>query len=125
MSIRSHRRLLSFVLACLFVLPSIGFAAPIESTRTQPENGSVTDKPIRSLRIWFDTAPVVDESEVSISGPVEATKAVGTHTMGENDLMVRISGPMPDGEYTVRWKAAGEDGESNEGSFTFTVKRAE
>jgi methionine-rich copper-binding protein CopC len=37
--------------------------------------------------------------------------------------MARLSGPMPDGEYTLHWKTSDSEGEESEGAFTFTVKR--
>lgn len=44
--------------------------------------------------------------------------------MGEQDLMGRVSGPMPDGDWTMRWTAVGVDGEVQTGTVTFTVDRA-
>ena len=58
-----------------------------------------------------------------ITGPGNRAKIEGLHTMGENDLMGRVTGPMPDGEWVMSWTVVGADGEARTGNITFTVKR--
>ena len=115
------------LLALLVSSASLFVSGPVhsqaEATRTLPENGAVVEKPVRSIRIWFDSTPDVDKSELTVEGPGAGLSVQGTHTMGEDDLMARLSGPMPDGEYTIHWKTTDGNGKESEGSYTFTVKR--
>ena len=78
---------------------------------------------VRSVRVWFDEAPDVAESSLTISGPGNRATVEGLHTMRENDLMGRVSVPMPDGEWTMTWATVGADGLERTGSVTFTVDR--
>ena len=90
---------------------------------TEPGDGETVDRPPRTLRVWFNRAPDVSKSELHLTGPDGELELEGLHTMGDDDLMVRIVGRVPDGEYTAKWKAAGDDGHEREGSWTFAVKR--
>ena len=105
----------------------VWLAAPVSAqivlAGTTPEDGAALDGPVRTVRVWFDQAPQLSKSALEIAGPGNRAKVEGLHTMGENDLMGRVSGPMPDGEWTMRWTAVGPDGEEQTGSITFTVER--
>lgn len=120
-----RRRTPAFTLIALSVLllAAASVAAGLEVQQADPPEGSTQDRPPRHLRIWFDEAPDPEEAELHLEGPAGELELEGLHTMGDNDLMVRIVGRVPDGEYTASWKLTGADGESHEGQWTFTVKR--
>lgn len=113
---------------CLALL--LGGASSSNTTSTtpqavdhSPEDGAVLDRPVRSLRVWFDHAPDVAASELSLEGPAGADLEVtGLHTMGEEDLMARVVGRMPDGKYTATWRIGSGDGAAT-GSWSFEVRR--
>ncbi|MEE2638763.1 MAG: copper resistance CopC family protein [Acidobacteriota bacterium] len=114
-----------FLLAALAL--AVVAASPVEAqialVGSTPGQDAKLSGPVRTVRVWFDVAPVMSESTLEITGPGNRATVEGVHTMGENDLMGRVSGPMPDGEWTMRWTAVGPDGESQTGSITFTVDR--
>jgi hypothetical protein len=83
----------------------------------------VLDRPVRSLRIWFDQVPEVAAAEVTLTGPAGELEVAGLHTMGDDDLMARVVGRMPDGEYRATWRI-GEGDDAVEGSWSFVVKRS-
>ena len=58
-----------------------------------------------------------------LTGPEGEWTLEGLHTRGENDLMVRVVGRVPDGEYLAKWKAQGDDGHVRQGEWKFTLKR--
>ena len=91
--------------------------------KTEPADGETLTRPPRSLRVWFNRPPDVEKSELKLEGPAGELELEGLHTMGDDDLMVRIVGRMPDGEYTASWKAAGDDGHERNGTWTFKVAR--
>ena len=102
----------------------IGAAAgEIGFEKSDPEEGATLSRPPQSLRLWFSAAPNVAKSELELEGPTGKLELQGQHTMGENDLMVRIVGRVVDGEYTVRWKVVGGDGAQKSGEWKFTVQR--
>ena len=112
--------LLGALLVGLALLPASG---QIKISGSTPEDGAELDGPVRTVRVWFDEAPVVAESTLELSGPGNRAKIEGRHTMGENDLMGRVTGPMPNGDWEMSWTAVGSDGKTQTGSVRFTVDR--
>jgi methionine-rich copper-binding protein CopC len=98
-------------------------AAGLEVEQVEPEEGSTQSRPPHHLRMWFDQAPDPEKAELQLEGPEGELALEGLHTMGEDDLMVRIVGRVSDGEYTAKWKVTDAEGEDHEGEWTFTVKR--
>ena len=88
-------------------------SAQIKLQGSTPVDGAALDGP----------APPVDGSSLEMSGPGNRAKIEGLHTMGENDLMGRVTGPMPNGEWTMTWTTVGADGEEQTGTITFSVQR--
>jgi len=113
----------AIVVCGVFAWLAAPVSAQIVLAGSTPEHGAALDGPVRTVRVWFDQAPQLSKSTLAIAGPGNRAKVEGLHTMGENDLMGRVSGPMPDGEWTMRWTAVGADGEEQTGSITFTVER--
>jgi methionine-rich copper-binding protein CopC len=109
---------------CLVVVMAGPASAQIALAGSTPADGAALDVPVRTVRVWFDRPPQLDESTLEISGPGNRATIEGLHVMDENDLMGRVSGPMPDGEWRLTWTAAGADGEPQTGTITFTVQRA-
>lgn len=120
----STKRLTIFALSLLL----LGFAAAayahFKVAKTEPADGAVVDRPVRDLRVWFSQEPDVALSKLELHGPSGEMQVQGVHTMGEKDLMGSVVGTMPDGEYTAKWQAAGDDGHVLKGEWKFTVKRA-
>ena len=123
---RSRQR----TIGCLVVVFGVGWtvltgpaAAQITIAGSTPEDGASLAGPVRTVRVWFDEAPQVAKSALELAGPGNRATIEGLHTMGENDLMGRVTGPMPDGEWTMTWRAVGADGEERTGTVTFTVQR--
>ncbi len=99
--------------------------AYLEVSETSPEDGATLSGPVRTLRVWFNQEPDVPLSKLELDGPAGPMKVEGLHTMGEKDLMARVSGRMPDGVYTARWQTAGDDGDVLTGEWTFTIDRGD
>ena len=97
-------------------------AAGPQALDYSPEDGAVLDRPARSLRIWFDQVPEVAAAEITLTGPAGELEVTGLHTMGDDDLMARVVGSMPDGEYHATWRI-GEGEDAAKGSWSFVLKR--
>jgi hypothetical protein len=122
----AHRPLLVLVVTLALGLLGGAAFAHIQVTRSEPADGSTVDRPIRSIRIFFDQVPDLERSTLELVGPEgAAVEVTGVHTMGEQDLMATVSGRMPDGDYTIRWKTAGQDGHAREGEIHFTLQRGQ
>jgi len=113
----------AFAAVALFALLATPVSAQITLAGSTPEDGAALDGPVRTVRVWFDLAPPVEGSTLEISGPGNRARIEGLHTMGENDLMGRVTGPMPNGEWTMTWTVDRADSEKQSGTVTFTVQR--
>jgi methionine-rich copper-binding protein CopC len=119
------QRSISKTLAMSLLIVLIGAAgvSAIEAQRMDPGKDATLTRPPQHLRVFFDLLPDPAKSQLSLVGPQGELELEGLHTMGENDLMIRIVGRVADGEYTARWKAVGTDGSTSEGEWKFSVKR--
>lgn len=95
-----------------------------QTPTTEPAAWAQLTKPARTLRIWLDSPPVVAKSSLSLEGPAGPMTVQGLHSMGENDLMARVVGAMPNGEYTVTWTTENAAGDQQTGTWSFSVQRA-
>ena len=120
---RSVLYTVAIVISSVFVWLAEPLPAQIVLAGSTPEDGAVLDGAVRTVRVWFDQELQVSRSTLDIDGPGNRATIEGLHTMGENDLMGRVSGPMPDGEWTMTWTAIGIDGEERSGNIMFTVQR--
>ena len=91
--------------------------------QTDPVDGAKLTRPARSLRVWFDRAPVVEKSQLALEGPMGSMQVQGLHTMGEDDLMARVVGAMTNGSYQASYTATFADGESITGTWSFEIQR--
>ncbi len=112
----------SVAVAMLLALGAAAFAH-VRALAVSPEDGARLSGPVRTLRVWFDQEPDLERSQLELTGPNGPLSVEGLHTMGEKDLMARVSGRMPDGSYTATWRTAGEDGHLRTGEWTFTIER--
>jgi len=90
--IRQFRPIL-FTTLVLALLASAAVAG-LSASQTEPEAGATLSRPPTTLRVWFSEAPEVDKSELTLEGPTETMDLEGLHTMGADDLMVRIVGKV-------------------------------
>jgi methionine-rich copper-binding protein CopC len=111
------------LVAVLVALIGAAGAWAIEAQRMDPERDAILTRPPQHLRVFFDVLPDPAKSQLTLAGPEGELQLEGIHTMGENDLMIRIVGRVADGEYTAHWKAVGTDGSTSEGEWKFVVKR--
>jgi copper resistance protein C len=123
MTRRTTLRLRAGLAAILFLFAGAALAH-LEVVGSEPADGATLDRPVRSLRVFFNQEPDLALSKLELEGPEGAAVEVqGLHTMGQKDLMATVSGRMPDGEYTVKWQTAGDDGHVQKGEIKFTMKR--
>ncbi len=121
---RRFRRAAAFGAAALLLVLATAAFAHLKVSNTSPEDGATLSGPVRTLRVWFNQEPDVPLSKLELEGPAGPMKVEGLHTMGEKDLMARVTGRMPDGSYTARWRTAGDDGHVLTGEWSFTIDRA-
>jgi len=85
-------------------------------------NAELTRAP-RTLRLFFEALPDVDQSSLSLIGSQGELNLRGLHTMAADDLMIEILDPVTPGEYTVRWRTVlAGDSAVHEGSYQFSYQ---
>jgi methionine-rich copper-binding protein CopC len=131
-TVRIRLGVASGALGCAAILAlGIVLASPVaaledsKAVETEPAKDEVIDRPVRSLRVFLDREPVVEKCSLELVGPVAGLSVEGLHTMGANDLMARVVGPMPDGKYTAKWNATYSDGATESGEWSFVIKRGD
>lgn len=136
--IHAPSRSVVLLISCLLVLSATSSVASSETSvqeaepssvqtetvQTEPADEAELTRPARSLRVWFDRAPVVEQSSLALVGPGGELQVQGLHTMGEDDLMARVVGPMPDGSYEATYSATFADGTTQSGTWSFEIKRS-
>ena len=120
---RRFRRTIGLGSAVLALTLAAAAFAHLKALKTSPEDGAALSGPVRTLRVFFNQEPDLPLSKLELEGPRGPLSVEGLHTMGEKDLMARVSGRMPDGAYTARWQTAGDDGHVLKGEWAFTIAR--
>ena len=113
-------RVLSVV---LLTLVAGAVCADVETKETDPPADAVVTRPPQTLRVWLTEEPEVSKSKMTLLGPTGEMVLQGLHTMGYEDLMVRIVGKVVDGEYIATWSVVDANGETHSGEWKFTVRR--
>ena len=82
--------------------------------------GATLTRAPRTLRLFYNALPDVDQSSLRLVGPNGEHQLRGLHTMAADDLMVEIMDPVTEGEYSVEWTTVvGDDPAVYSGSFSF------
>lgn len=90
---------------------------------TPPAGSTITVSP-KELRLWFNEAPELVMTVVTLAdsggrlvtlGPIER---VIDSTL---TLRVKVMSPLADGRYVVKWKTFGADGHAAQGEYSFLV----
>lgn len=100
-------------------------SAHMAVSKTMPEADAVLSTPPAEIQVWFTQAPDPVVSRLVLDG------ASGEITLSELDirsdrsLHAAVPSTLAPGSYTVRWRAAGDDGHTQRGEFSFTVRAAD
>jgi len=100
-----------------------------ELVEAEPSPDSTLTRSPEYIRLYFDTRPDASLSAVSLDRIGEEANSVSLsqmHTMGNNDLMIRVDDALPDGEYILEWNArfANKVIETT-GGYSFVVQSSE
>lgn len=111
------------LIVVLLTLIAGAASADVQTKETDPPADAVLTRPPQTLRVWLTEEPDVRKSKITLRGPTGEMTLQGLHTMGYEDLMVRIVGKVVDGEYTATWSVVDASGVTHRGEWKFTVRR--
>jgi methionine-rich copper-binding protein CopC len=87
-----------------------------------PAAKSMAMPPPTELRLKFSEGIEIKFTKVKVTGPDKKAVETGTAKLDPSDntvLIVPLSGPLPDGKYTVDWQVVSVDGHKTKGSYGF------
>ncbi|RSN62132.1 copper resistance CopC family protein [Actinomadura sp. WAC 06369] len=120
------RRALGAALAAVLTLAAaLAFAAPASAhtalTGSNPEEGATVAPP---SEIVLTFANPVTLPQVVVTDESDARHETGEPQSVDNDVTQALKAPLPNGVYTVGWRAVSPDGHPISGTFEFTVEGA-
>jgi methionine-rich copper-binding protein CopC len=89
--------------------------------KTEPAAGAVLKTSPAHVEMWFAEKPDAAVTKIAVKGPAGAVDVAPVHAGSENAVMADIKGMLADGQYTVSWQTAGDDGHVSKGDFGFSV----
>ncbi len=101
------------------------FAHDAAIVKSIPANGEVLAESPPKVTAWFEEELVSSESTLSVFDTTGTQVDNGDGGVDLNDpdhaSMIVTLPPLPDGAYTVQWRAALLDGDATNGAFSFAV----
>jgi methionine-rich copper-binding protein CopC len=120
--LRSIYGRLTVSLLLSLALPAVALAHAKLISATPAANGTAMPAPTE-LRLKFSKAIEIRFTKVKVTGPGEKAIETGAAKLDPADntvLIVPLTSPLPDGKYTVDWRARAHiDGHTTTGSYGF------
>jgi len=92
--------------------------------RSDPAKDATLTTSPEQISLWFNQSPQIGGTSVRLVPPVGEPLPTGEAKLaGDDDKLVvaAVTGSMPDGDYTVVWRAMASDGHVVRGEFGFKV----
>ena len=125
MSLKRSGLAFGCVLCLLSVLCVTTLWAHMRVQKTMPEDGARLTSSPHHIQVWYTQLPDDAISQLLLEG-VDGDVSLGDTTVKEDkSLVAMVSSVLADGNYTVKWRTAGDDGHTQRGDFTFTVRSAD
>ena len=119
-----YQLILTLAMLSLFGCASQTDYSPL--LRAEPEIGATLTRAPRTLRLFYNALPDVEQSSLRLIGPNGEHQLRGLHTMAADDLMIEIMDPVTAGDYTVEWSTAvGDDPTIYSGTFGFRYQESQ
>ena len=110
----------ALVVSSLALVSTFAFAH-MKVAKTAPEEGATLNASPDTVRIWYTQEPDRAVSKMKLRGAgVEMELDVKADS--DKSLTASLDAALSDGNYTVSWQTAGDDGHIQKGEFSFTVK---
>lgn len=118
----AFRILAPAAVAAAVLVPASPALAHAEMEACLPAHQATTSSPATlAVRFTKPVRPV--EDSIVLSGPNGRVAQLGDAVATDSvTLKAPVKGELPDGSYTVDWRAQGDDGHVLEGTWAFTVK---
>ena len=99
--------------------------AHLRVQKSMPEADAILAAPPDHIQVWFSQAPDPAISRLTLEG-AGGEIAIGETTIHDDrSLKAMLPSTLAGGDYTVKWRTAGDDGHTQRGDFGFTVLAAD
>lgn len=112
------------VVVLLLVVGAVTLMAHMRVQKTMPEDGAVLSGAPSRVQVWYTQAPDPAISQLLLEGADGAVALDETAIGDDKSLMAILPTALAGGIYTVKWRTAGDDGHTQRGDFSFTVRAA-
>ena len=114
------------VWALVLVVAAVAVAtAHLRVQKSMPEADAILAASPDHIQVWFSQAPDPAISRLTLEG-ADGEIAVGETTIHDDkSLKAMLPSTLARGDYTVKWRTAGDDGHTQRGDFAFTVLAAD
>ena len=113
------------VVVLLLVVGAVTLMAHMRVQKTMPEDGAVLSGAPSRVQVWYTQAPDPAISQLLLEGADGAVALDETAIGDDKSLMATLPTVLAGGVYTVKWRTAGDDGDTQRGDFSFTVRAAD
>ncbi len=116
----------SVLWSVLLVVASVAVAtAHLRVQKSMPEADAILAASPDHIQVWFSQEPDRAISRLTLEG-ADGEIAVGETTVHDDkSLKAMLPSTLAAGNYTVKWRTAGDDGHTQRGDFAFTVLAAD
>ena len=112
--------------ALVLILASAAIAtAHLRVQKSMPEADAILAASPDHVQVWFSQEPDPAISRLTLEG-ADGEIAIGeTAILDDRSLRAMLPSSLAAGDYTVKWRTAGDDGHTQRGDFAFTVLAAD
>ena len=100
-------------------------SAHMAVSKTMPEADTVLVASPAEIQVWFTQAPDPAVSRLTLEGASGEIALSELDIRDDSSLHAAVPSTLASGSYTVHWRAAGNDGHTQRGEFSFTVHAAD
>ena len=87
-----------------------GALADVKLLDSFPKQNAKVGESVTDVRLWFDSEPDAERSEVFLLHEGARIPVIALHSMGEKDLMGFVQAQTPPGKYQVIWRFVTDEG---------------
>ena len=111
--------------ALLIAVAAAAVSAHMAVSKTMPEADAILSTSPAEVQVWFTQAPDPAVSRLALDGASGEIALSELDIRDDRSLRAAVPSRLASGSYTVRWRAAGDDGHTQRGEFSFTVRAAD
>jgi methionine-rich copper-binding protein CopC len=115
-----------YALAATTLLVAMAAAATLSAhmafLKSTPDKDATLSESPGQVQVWFTQDPEPSVSQLTLEGPSGEVALGETKVGDEKSLVATVPATLALGNYTVKWRSAGDDGHVLRGDIAFSVR---